>query len=54
MKNTSRRLLAGVGVVGASALLACSINEDLGTASMGKLASALAAGAPHTEGGQES
>ena len=25
MKNTSRRLLAGVGVVGASALLACSL-----------------------------
>lgn len=53
-ERAGRADLAPLADVLAEALLACSVNADLGTASMGKLASALAAGAPHTEGGQES
>ena len=53
-ERACREDLAPLADVLAEALLACSVNEDLGTASMGKLASALAAGAPHAEGGQES
>ena len=53
-ERAGRADLAPLADVLAEALLACSVNADLGTPAMGKLASALAAGAPHTEGGQES
>ena len=52
--RSGRADLAPLADVLAEVLLACSVNEDLGTASIGKLAAALAAGAPHTEGGQGS
>ena len=54
LERSGRADLTPLSDVLAEALLACSVNEDLGTASIGKLASALAAGAPHTEGGQGS
>ena len=54
IERAGRPDLTGLADVLAEALLACSVNADLGTPAMGKLASALAAGAPHTEGGQES
>ena len=54
LEHSGRADFTPLADVLAEVLLACSVNEDLGTASMGKLASALAAGAPHTEGGQES
>ena len=53
-EHAGRADLSPLADVLAEALLACSVNADLGTTAMGKLASALAAGAPHTEGGQVS
>lgn len=53
-ERAGRADLSPLADVLAEALLACSVNADLGTTAMGKLASALAAGAPHTEGGQVS
>ena len=51
-ERAGRADLSPLADVLAEALLACSVNEDLGTASMGKLASALAAGAPDVTGGR--
>lgn len=45
-ERAGRADLAPLADVLAEALLACSVNEDLGTPAIGKLASALAAGAP--------
>lgn len=70
LERSGRADLAPLADVLAEVLLVCSVNEDLGTASVGKLAAALAAGAQdvtgrrsgddspvplsHDEGGEES